>query len=154
MIGAVPVLGREKPQKQFQEDEATEVILLTIAVGGISLNLTAASHVIHCDRCYRPAKEQQANDRAHRIGQHHSVCVHTLMTSGTIEERFDASMKEKTELSNLGMTSAEDWITSYSAFGSLLLSSGAYFCLVELISINSMLISVMHSLCNHPRREF
>ena len=112
MTGAIPVLGREKLQKQFQEDEATEVILLTIAVGGVSLNLTAASHVIHCDRCYNPAKGQQANDRAHRFRQYQSVCVHTLVTSGTFEECLDDIMIEKAELPNLA-TSAEDWSTNY-----------------------------------------
>ena len=73
------------------------------------------------------------------------------MTSGTIEERFDASMKEKTELSNLGMTSAEDWITSYSAFGSLLLSSGAYFCLVELIAVNKAVARRPHETAQQPK---
>ena len=56
-------------QEQLKEDEATDVILLTISVGGVGLTLTAASDVIHFDRCYNPAKEQQANDRAHSLGQ-------------------------------------------------------------------------------------
>ena len=87
---------------------ATEVIFLRLAVGGVSLNLTAASHVIHCDRCYNPAKYQQANDRAHRFRQYQSVCVHTLVTSGTFEECLDDIMIDAKCGQVMSLESTED----------------------------------------------
>mmetsp|Transcript_82549 Transcript_82549/g.129972 ORF Transcript_82549/g.129972 Transcript_82549/m.129972 type:complete len:1049 (+) Transcript_82549:40-3186(+) len=113
MTGEVSVKERVKVEKAFQEDEDCKVLLLTVGVGGVGLNLTAASHVIHFDRCYNPAKEQQATDRSHRLGQRHAVCVHTLVTTGTYEERLDDIMREKSELSNMTVTTADDWIASY-----------------------------------------
>lgn len=113
MTGDVAVKDRVKIEKAFQEEEDCRVLLLTVGVGGVGLNLTAASHVIHFDRCYNPAKEQQATDRAHRLGQRHAVCVHTLVTAGTYEERLDEIMKTKSELSNMTVTTADDWIANY-----------------------------------------
>jgi hypothetical protein len=114
MTGEVPVKERAEIEHNFQNKEECSVLLLTVGVGGVGLNLTAASHVIHFDRCYNPAKEQQATDRAHRLGQRNAVCVHTLVTEGTFEERLDEIMKEKAELSSLTITSADDWIANYN----------------------------------------
>jgi len=113
MTGEVAVKDRREIEQSFQNDEDCKVLLLTIGVGGVGLNLTAASHVIHFDRCYNPAKEAQATGRAHRLGQRHAVCVHTMVTSGTFEERLDEIMQEKAELSNLTVTSVDDWIAHY-----------------------------------------
>ena len=81
--------------------------------GGIGLNLTAASHVVHFDRLYNPAKEAQATDRCHRLGQRRAVCVHRLVTEGTYEERLEEIMQRKQDLSSLTVTRAEDWISDY-----------------------------------------
>lgn len=114
MTGEVAVKERVQIEKSFQEEEDCRVLLLTVGVGGVGLNLTAASHVIHFDRCYNPAKEQQATDRTHRLGQRNAVCVHAFVTTGSFEERLDEIMREKAELSNLTVTSADDWIANYN----------------------------------------
>merc|ERR1712217_825237 len=75
-----------------------QVLLLSLAVGGVGLNLVAASHVVHFDRWYNPAREAQATDRCHRIGQHRTVCVHHIITSGTFEERLDKLMRAKSKI--------------------------------------------------------
>lgn len=79
---------RQKAVDAFSGDASSRVLILTLKAGGIGLNLTAASHVIHFDRCWNPAKEAQATDRAHRIGQHHTVLVHRFTTMGSFEERL------------------------------------------------------------------
>ena len=72
--------------------------VLSLKAGGTGLNLTAASHVIHFDRWWNPAVENQATDRAFRIGQQHNVLVHKFVCRGTIEERIDALIDEKRQL--------------------------------------------------------
>lgn len=79
---------RQKAVDAFSGDASCRVLILTLKAGGIGLNLTAASHVVHFDRCWNPAKEAQATDRAHRIGQHRTVLVHRFTTMGSFEERL------------------------------------------------------------------
>jgi len=112
--GKLSLQERGAVEKRFQTDKNCQILLMTLQCGGIGLNLTAANHVIHFDRNYNPAKEAQATDRCHRLGQVKSVCVHRLITDGTYEERLEKIMERKQDLSSLTVTSAEDWITDYS----------------------------------------
>lgn len=82
----------------FQNDELTPFFVLSLKAGGAGLNLTAASHVIHFDRWWNPAVENQATDRAFRIGQQRNVLVHKFVCRGTIEERIDALIESKQAL--------------------------------------------------------
>jgi len=95
----------------FQNPDGPKVFLLSLKAGGTGLNLTAASHVIHLDRWWNPAVEDQATDRAYRIGQRRSVMVHKLVSSGTIEERIDAMIANKRALADKVVGSGEQWIT-------------------------------------------
>ena len=90
------------------------MFLLSIKAGGTGLNLTAAGHVIHLDRWWNPAVEDQATDRAYRIGQKRTVLVHKLVSSGTIEERIDAMITSKRALAELVVGNGEGWITELS----------------------------------------
>jgi non-specific serine/threonine protein kinase len=83
---------------RFQHDDGPPFFVLSLKAGGTGLNLTAASHVIHFDRWWNPAVENQATDRAFRIGQHRNVLVHKFICRGTIEEKIDALIEEKTQL--------------------------------------------------------
>lgn len=83
---------------RFQEDPVCAVLVCTLGVGGVGINLTAATHVFHFDRCWNPAREAQATDRAHRIGQSQAVMVHRLITVGTFEERLARVMDRKSSL--------------------------------------------------------
>ena len=87
--GETPVAKRRELVKKFQEDERVPFFVLSIKAGGAGLNLTAASHVVHFDRWWNPAVENQATDRAFRIGQKRNVLVHKFVCRGTIEERID-----------------------------------------------------------------
>lgn len=111
--GDLTLQARSDVEKTFSEDSSAQLLLITVQCGGIGLNLVAASHVIHFDRCYNPAKEAQATDRCHRLGQHRAVCVHRLVTEGTYEERLEEIMQRKQDLSSLTITRAEDWIADY-----------------------------------------
>jgi non-specific serine/threonine protein kinase len=93
--GGVSVRTRQELVNHFQSDDGPPFFLLSLRAGGTGLNLTAASHVIHFDRWWNPAVEQQATDRAFRIGQRRHVLVHTFITSGTIEERIDMMLADK-----------------------------------------------------------
>merc|ERR1712151_27638 len=88
LYGALPRMQRDAVVNRFQETPGAAVLVCTLGTGGVGLNLTAATHVVHFDRCWNPAKEAQATDRAHRIGQHRPVIVHRLITKGTFEERI------------------------------------------------------------------
>src|SRR5688500_1991541 len=81
--------------RRFQEDETVPFFVLSLKAGGAGLNLTAASHVVHFDRWWNPAVENQATDRAYRIGQHRNVLVHKLVCRGTVEERIDRLIEDK-----------------------------------------------------------
>ncbi len=96
--GNTPVAKRRDLVKQFQEDELTPFFVLSLKAGGAGLNLTAASHVIHFDRWWNPAVENQATDRAFRIGQQRNVLVHKFVCRGTIEERIDQLIESKQQL--------------------------------------------------------
>ena len=96
--GGTPVGKRRDLVKRFQDDEMTPFFVLSLKAGGAGLNLTAASHVIHFDRWWNPAVENQATDRAFRIGQKKNVLVHKFICRGTIEERIDKMIEAKQQL--------------------------------------------------------
>jgi len=95
LSGETRIRDRAERVRRFQEDEAVPFLVLSLKAGGTGLNLTAASHVVHFDRWWNPAVEDQATDRAFRIGQHRPVLVHKLVCRGTVEERVDAMLEEK-----------------------------------------------------------
>ncbi|SCU86710.1 Helicase, superfamily II [Cupriavidus necator] len=96
--GGTPVAKRRELVKRFQEDELIPFFVLSLKAGGAGLNLTAASHVIHYDRWWNPAVENQATDRAFRIGQQRNVLVHKFICRGTIEDRIDQLIEAKQQL--------------------------------------------------------
>jgi non-specific serine/threonine protein kinase len=98
--GGTPVARRRERVKRFQEDELTPFFVLSLKAGGAGLNLTAASHVIHFDRWWNPAVENQATDRAFRIGQKRNVLVHKFVCRGTIEDRIDQLIESKRQLAD------------------------------------------------------
>jgi SNF2 family DNA or RNA helicase len=93
--GSTPVRARGGLVRRFQEDATVPFFVLSLKAGGAGLNLTAASHVVHFDRWWNPAVEDQATDRAYRIGQHRNVLVHKLVCRGTVEERIDRLIEDK-----------------------------------------------------------
>jgi non-specific serine/threonine protein kinase len=97
--GGTAVAQRRKLVEAFQRDDGPPFFLLTVKAGGTGLNLTQAAHVIHFDRWWNPAVENQATDRAFRIGQKQNVLVHKFVCRGTIEERIDAVIEDKKSLS-------------------------------------------------------
>jgi len=97
--GGTPVKQRQKRVDQFQDEAGPPFFVLSLKAGGTGLNLTQASHVIHFDRWWNPAVENQATDRAFRIGQKKNVLVHKFICQGTIEEKIDALINEKRVLS-------------------------------------------------------
>ena len=97
--GEIPVKQRRTLVDRFQEDEACPFFVISLKAGGFGLNLTAASHVVHFDRWWNPAVENQATDRAFRIGQTKNVLVHKFLCRGTVEEKIDALMDAKRKLS-------------------------------------------------------
>jgi hypothetical protein len=114
----VPFLhgGTSKTERQamvdrFQDDpRGPQLFLLSLKAGGVGLNLTRASHVFHIDRWWNPAVENQATDRAYRIGQTNRVLVHKFITSGSVEERIDRMIQEKSKLAADIVGSGEDWL--------------------------------------------
>ncbi|WP_018421945.1 DEAD/DEAH box helicase [Paraburkholderia tuberum] len=96
--GGTPVARRRELVRRFQEDELIPFFVLSLKAGGAGLNLTAASHVIHYDRWWNPAVENQATDRAFRIGQQRNVLVHKFICRGTIEDRIDQLIEAKQQL--------------------------------------------------------
>jgi len=96
--GGTPVKKRRSLIDAFQQEQGPPFFVLSLKAGGTGLNLTAASHVIHFDRWWNPAVENQATDRAFRIGQKRNVLVHKFVCRGTIEEKIDALIEEKTGL--------------------------------------------------------
>ena len=98
--GGTPLKQRQKRVDDFQRDDGPPFFVLSLKAGGTGLNLTAASHVIHFDRWWNPAVERQASDRAYRIGQKKNVLVHKFVCRGTIEEKIDALLESKVELSD------------------------------------------------------
>ncbi len=96
--GSTQVRKRNALVEQFQDENGPPFFILSLKAGGTGLNLTAASHVIHFDRWWNPAVENQATDRTYRIGQRKNVLIHKFVTRGTIEERIDQLIAEKKEL--------------------------------------------------------
>ena len=111
--GGTPVKKRTELVKKFNdENEYIPYMVLSLKAGGVGLNLTSANHVVHFDRWWNPAVENQATDRAFRIGQKKNVLVHKLITTGTIEEKIDKMIEKKLKLSNdIIAGSGENWIT-------------------------------------------
>ncbi len=110
--GGTSVKKRTKMVEEFNGEEYVPFMVLSVKAGGTGLNLTAANHVIHFDRWWNPAVENQATDRAFRIGQQKNVIVHKLVSAGTIEEKIDAIINSKKELAeNVIGSGGENWIT-------------------------------------------
>ena len=96
--GGTPVKDRRARVEDFQSEDGPPFFVLSLKAGGVGLNLTAAGHVIHFDRWWNPAVENQATDRAYRIGQRQNVLVHKFVCRGTVEEKIDALIAEKTSI--------------------------------------------------------
>jgi len=110
--GGIPVKSRPELIDKFCGEEYVPFMVLSLKAGGVGLNLTAANHVIHFDRWWNPAVENQATDRAFRIGQQKNIMVHKFITSGTIEEKIDMMIEEKSKLADdIIASSGEGWIT-------------------------------------------
>jgi hypothetical protein len=114
LYGAVPKRRREEMIDSFQSDGGPPVLILTLKAGGVGLNLTAANHVVHYDRWWNPAVEDQATDRVFRIGQERNVQVRKLVCVGTLEERIDAMIESKRDLANRIVGSGEARLTDLS----------------------------------------
>ena len=120
--GGTPKKRRDEMVARFQGKaapapdprQAPAIFLLSLKAGGTGLNLTAANHVIHLDRWWNPAVENQATDRAFRIGQQRTVEVHKLICTGTLEERIDAMIEEKKALADSVVGDGEAWMTDFS----------------------------------------
>jgi SNF2 family DNA or RNA helicase len=114
MHGGVSQTKRQELVDQFQKRKNTKLFILTVKTGGTGLNLTAANHVFHYDRWWNPAVENQATDRAYRIGQKQSVQVHKFIASGTLEDRIDMMIEKKKELAENIIGNDEGWLTQLS----------------------------------------
>jgi non-specific serine/threonine protein kinase len=106
--GSTPVKKRQELVRMFQSDARRPFFVISLKAGGSGLNLTAASHVIHFDRWWNPAVENQATDRAFRIGQQRHVMVHKFVCRGTVEERIDAMIRDKLALADQILDEAEE----------------------------------------------
>ncbi|HEX6479710.1 MAG TPA: DEAD/DEAH box helicase [Ktedonobacteraceae bacterium] len=110
--GGTSVTRRERMISEFQDPETEpSLFILSLRAGGVGLNLTKANHVFHFDRWWNPAVEDQATDRAFRIGQRKNVFVHKFVAMGTLEERIDAMIEDKKRLSSLVVGADESWLT-------------------------------------------
>ncbi len=110
--GGVSRAGREAMVDAFQHDDAASPLLLvSLKAGGTGLNLTRATHVLHFDRWWNPAVEDQATDRVYRIGQRRAVLVHKLVTAGTLEERIARMIDDKRALADAVLGEGEAWLT-------------------------------------------
>ena len=112
--GGVPKKRRDEMVARFQSDDGPPIFLLSLKAGGTGLNLTAANQVIHLDRWWNPAVENQATDRAFRIGQKRAVQVRKFICTGTLEEKIDDMIEEKKALADLVVTDGEGWLTELS----------------------------------------
>lgn len=111
--GGTPAKQRDEMVDEFQNPNGkTRLFLLSLKAGGFGLNLTRANHVFHFDRWWNPAVEQQATDRAHRIGQTRRVQVHKFVCIGTIEDRIDKLLAEKSALADHIVGSGDEWLTN------------------------------------------
>ena len=112
--GSVTRKARDEMVEAFQTSDDTKLMIISLKAGGTGLNLTAATNVIHYDLWWNPAVEDQATDRAYRIGQTNNVIVHRLITLETFEEKIDEMIKSKKELADLTISSSEKLITELS----------------------------------------
>jgi SNF2 family DNA or RNA helicase len=112
--GGTPKKQRDAMVETFAALDEPALFLLSLKAGGTGLNLTAASHVIHVDRWWNPAVEDQATDRAFRIGQRRNVQVRKFVCVGTLEERIDAMIEEKKQLADRIVGTGEAWLTELS----------------------------------------
>ena len=114
LYGGVPRKERDRMVQDFQESTQPSAFVLSLKAGGTGLNLTRATHVFHYDRWWNPAVENQATDRAFRIGQTHNVMVHKFVCGGTLEDRIDAMIESKMALADEIVTSGEAALTELS----------------------------------------
>jgi SNF2 family DNA or RNA helicase len=112
--GGVSRSGRDRMVDTFQEGQGSPLLIVSLKAGGTGLNLTAASQVIHYDRWWNPAVEDQATDRAWRIGQHRTVNVHKLVCEGTVEERIGIVIDDKRKLADAVVGTSEAWLSELS----------------------------------------
>ena len=113
--GGVPIKERNAIVERFQSESYVPYLVLSVRAGGTGLNLTKANHVIHFDRWWNPSVENQATDRAFRIGQDKNVMVHKFVCKGSVEEKIDALISSKKELAeNVIGAGGENWITEMS----------------------------------------
>lgn len=103
-----------RPEGEVADAAQPNVFILSLKAGGVGLNLTAANHVFHFDRWWNPAVENQATDRAYRMGQTRDVQVHKFISLGTLEEKIDEMLESKQQLSDDVISSSEGWITELS----------------------------------------
>jgi SNF2 family DNA or RNA helicase len=113
LSGKVPTTRRDEMVARFQAGEVP-VFLLSLRAGGIGLNLTRATHVVHYDRWWNPAVEDQASDRAYRIGQDRPVQIHRLIAEGTLEDRIATVLESKRDLAERVIGSGERWVSDLS----------------------------------------
>ena len=112
--GGMTQKKRDEAVEKFQNDGAAKIMLVSLKAGGLGLNLTAASRVIHFDLWYNPAVENQATDRAFRIGQKRNVFVHRFITRNTFEEKIETMLESKRELAEMTVSSGESWLARMS----------------------------------------
>lgn len=112
--GGVSKASRDEMISLFQQGEGPPLFVLSLKAGGVGLNLTRANHVIHYDRWWNPAVENQATDRVFRIGQQRNVQVHKLICQGTLEERIDELIESKKTLAEQVVGAGEQWLTEMS----------------------------------------
>ena len=112
LYGATPREARQEMVDRFQnEPNGPKIFILSLKAGGTGLNLTRANHVFHVDRWWNPAVENQATDRAFRIGQKRNVQVHKFVCTGTLEERINDIIESKKELAEQTVNAGEQWLT-------------------------------------------
>jgi SNF2 family DNA or RNA helicase len=112
--GGTSKARRDEIVERFQSGDGPPIFLLSLKAGGTGLNLTAANHVVHLDRWWNPAVENQATDRAFRIGQKRNVQVRKFICAGTLEEKIDEMIEEKRALADLVVSDGEGWLTELS----------------------------------------
>ncbi len=112
--GGCTLVQRKEMVEKFQTNHADKIFLRSLKAAGTGLNLTAATHVIHYDLWWNPAVENQATDRAYRIGQRNNVMVHRFITKNTFEEKINQMIQDKKALAEMTVSSGENWIGSLS----------------------------------------
>jgi SNF2 family DNA or RNA helicase len=114
--GSTPKADRDHMIETFQAADGTGpgIFVLSLKAGGVGLNLTAANHVFHFDRWWNPAVENQATDRAYRMGQKRNVQVHKFISFGTLEEKIDDMLESKMSLSDNVISTSESWVTEFT----------------------------------------